>query len=133
MYTSHKKTWSVSKILIIFALLISGILAYITYFGNSPFARADETDAPPLPGAMLPGSAPGIGSGSLTGEREIVGKELLALLDKIEGLSIDTSLFSDTTLINLEDFSVAIATETPGRVNPFAPLPGRPGAKKATR
>lgn len=51
-------------------------------------------------------------------------QEVLAALRMIEGFSLDVSVFSDPLFMSLEDFRVPVAPVTPGRDNPFEPLPG---------
>ncbi|MDE2037745.1 MAG: hypothetical protein KGI69_00775 [Patescibacteria group bacterium] len=53
-----------------------------------------------------------------------VGTAELDLLNQIESLRIDTSLFSDPGYLSLTDYSVQIPSESVGRPNPFAPLSG---------
>ena len=53
-----------------------------------------------------------------------VGSQVLSLLNQIQSLKIDTSLFSDPGYMTLRDYSVAIPPVNVGRPNPFAPLPG---------
>jgi hypothetical protein len=53
-----------------------------------------------------------------------VGAQDLALLQQIQSLKIDTSLFSDPGYLTLRDYSVAIPPVNVGRPNPFAPLSG---------
>ena len=53
-----------------------------------------------------------------------VGAQVLALLNQIQSLNIDTTLFTDPGYQTLRDYSVAIPAVNVGRANPFAPLPG---------
>ncbi len=53
-----------------------------------------------------------------------VGAQVLTLLNQIQSLKIDTSIFSDPGYLTLRDYSVAIPPVNVGRPNPFAPLPG---------
>ncbi len=75
------------------------------------------------------GSAPA-NSGSLTQSQPsssaTVGMNTLSLLNQIQSLRIDTSIFKDRAYQTLTDYSVAIPQLNVGRPNPFAPLPGMP-------
>ncbi len=55
-----------------------------------------------------------------------VGMNTLSLLNQIQSLRIDTSIFKDSTYKTLTDYSVIIPEVEVGRPNPFAPLPGEP-------
>lgn len=59
-------------------------------------------------------------------DAEAVGTQVLGLLNQIQSLSIDTSLFSDPAYLTLQDYSVVIPPVPVGRNDPFAPLPGMP-------
>lgn len=47
-----------------------------------------------------------------------------ALASELLPLSFDTSIFSDARFLSLVDLSTPITPETPGRLDPFAPLNG---------
>jgi len=53
-----------------------------------------------------------------------VGTQVLSLLNQIQSLKIDASIFSDPGYQTLRDYSVVIPPENVGRPNPFAPLSG---------
>ena len=55
----------------------------------------------------------------VAGASSSVGADLLALLDKLDGAVLDTTLFTSPSYLLLEDFSTTIPTETTGRSNPF--------------
>ena len=57
-------------------------------------------------------------------QAEAAGAQVLILLNQIQSLSIDTSLFSDPGWNTLVDYTVPIPPENVGRSNPFAPIPG---------
>jgi hypothetical protein len=73
-------------------------------------------------GASAPAASPLVQSSSA--DSEAVGSQVLTLLNQIQSLNIDTSIFSDPGFLTLRDYSVAIPPENVGRANPFAPLPG---------
>jgi len=50
------------------------------------------------------------------------GSVLVALLSKLQSLSLDDTLFADDRFEGLVDFTVPIAPQPVGRINPFAPL-----------
>lgn len=49
---------------------------------------------------------------------------MMSLFNQIKSLHIDTSLFKDSGYQTLRDYSTPIPTESVGRSNPFAPIPG---------
>jgi len=53
-----------------------------------------------------------------------VGAQVLGLLNQIQSLRIDTTIFNDPGYKTLRDYSVVIPPVNVGRPNPFAPLPG---------
>lgn len=113
MYQQH--TWSISKIVIAIALIISASVGYMTFVGPSHNVQAQSTDEETI--------AP-------TGEeREIIGKDLLVVLEKIESIKLDESIFTDPAFVSLQDYSITLVPETAGRINPFAPLPGSTKAR----
>lgn len=73
------------------------------------------------------GSAP-TSAGSLQSQSPdqttVVGARVLSLLNQINSLHIDTSIFKTTAFISLQDYAVDIPEIPVGRANPFAPLPG---------
>ncbi|MEK7606351.1 MAG: hypothetical protein AAB458_02040 [Patescibacteria group bacterium] len=50
------------------------------------------------------------------------GGDLLAILEELRTINLDTSILQDTTFLTLEDFSVTLTAEPVGRPNPFAPI-----------
>jgi len=58
-----------------------------------------------------------------------VGAQVLALLNQIQSLNIDSSIFKDPGFNTLVDYSVEIPPVDVGRPNPFAPLPGYSAAQ----
>lgn len=51
---------------------------------------------------------------------EIVGQDILTLVDKLRMIAIDQLLFSSDLFNNLRDYSSQITPESQGRTNPFA-------------
>lgn len=52
----------------------------------------------------------------------VVGQELLTLVDRLNSISIDYSVFSSNLFSSLIDTSANIFPESYGRLNPFAPI-----------
>ena len=53
---------------------------------------------------------------------EIVGQDILELVDKLKMISIDKDFFSSSLFNNLKDFTQSIFPEALGRINPFAAI-----------
>ena len=53
---------------------------------------------------------------------EIVGQDILALVEQLKAISIDQDFFSSVLFNNLKDFSQSLFPEARGRVNPFATI-----------
>ncbi len=95
--TSSNKNW----LWVLIIIVVAG-LGYYYFYNNS-------TPAPTL---------------TTTGMDSSVGAQVLGLLNQIQSLHIDSSIFNDPGYKTLRDFSVAIPSVNVGRPNPFAPLPG---------
>lgn len=54
-----------------------------------------------------------------------VQNDLVVILQKLQTVSLDASIISSIQEPILRDDSHALTAETPGRVNPFAPLPSQ--------
>lgn len=52
----------------------------------------------------------------------IIGREMLAALDKMKATKLDTSFLDNEVYNSLQDFSVEIPKQPIGRRDPFAPL-----------
>lgn len=57
-----------------------------------------------------------------SGISDNVGTEILALLNQIQSIEIDASIFSSPVYQTLRDYSVPIPPQNVGRQNPFAPI-----------
>ncbi len=53
---------------------------------------------------------------------DVLGKDLLAALGKINAIQLDNSIFQSPVYGSLSDFSVEIVPQPVGRDNPFSPL-----------
>ncbi|MFM2374169.1 MAG: hypothetical protein RLZZ234_164 [Candidatus Parcubacteria bacterium] len=51
-------------------------------------------------------------------------QEFLAKIKNLEGLNLETTLFTDEEFLSLVDHSVQVVDEDAGRPNPFATVPG---------
>lgn len=57
-------------------------------------------------------------------DTQAVGSRVLRLLNEIDSLHVDSSLFSDSSYKTLRDYTVDIPSLPVGRPNPFSPIPG---------
>lgn len=60
--------------------------------------------------------------GGLDPIEEILGRDVLNLVDRMRNVSLDTEIFNSDTFKSLKDFSVEIPKQPTGRRDPFAPL-----------
>lgn len=59
-------------------------------------------------------------------------QRVLSLLNQIESLRIDTTVFDGEAYQSLIDYTVPVPELVVGRPNPFAPLPGAPALPATT-
>ena len=52
------------------------------------------------------------------------GAQILALLNRLNNIALDGSVFKDPKFQSLEDFSISIAPQEVGRPNPYLPVNG---------
>ncbi len=52
-------------------------------------------------------------------EAQAVGQDLISLLEELQSVSFDSSLFRSPAFVNLTDYSVDLGTQPQGRTNPF--------------
>jgi hypothetical protein len=57
-------------------------------------------------------------------QAEEAANKVVAILNQIDSLKIDDSLFSSMTYRSLVDYTITIPEQNVGRPNPFAPIPG---------
>lgn len=50
------------------------------------------------------------------------GTKILAILQEMKNITLDTSIFTDPMFLNLSDFTVELTPEPISRPNPFAPI-----------
>ncbi len=53
---------------------------------------------------------------------DTTSQDILTLVDKLQKVSIDQSVFTSTVFLSLMDYSAIISPEIQGRPNPFAPI-----------
>ncbi len=97
---------SLKSIIIIASIIIVALIAYFYYEGSIAVSNSSLT------------------SSAVDADAQQVGLRVMALLNQIKSLKIDTALFRDPSYSTLRDYSVAIPQQNVGRPNPFAPLPG---------
>lgn len=89
-------------------MIIAGIaLALIGFFGYQVFVV--KIEAP-------------ITDDLYISNTEVVGGDILNLVEKTKDLTIDKSIFSSNLFISLVDFNITLSPENKGRPNPFAPI-----------
>ncbi len=109
-----------NKIFAALAVLVIVALGWYFFVREKPSDMAGESfivDDPML------ASAQGAGD---------IGIEIIKLLSKIQGLTIDTQMFKDPAYRSLVDYTQDVAPQKVGRDNPFAPIPGLPTTRSAT-
>ncbi len=90
-------------------ILIAAVLIVVLFFGYSFFLKPEEKGT-----ALLVTES--------QSENSKVGRELIAILQQMQKLSIDQKIFTSKTFQSLQDFGVQIKPQTRGRTNPFAPI-----------
>lgn len=55
-------------------------------------------------------------------QQNIIGRELLASLNQLRSLILDTSIFNEQSFKSLQSFNVELQPEITGRTNPFLPI-----------
>lgn len=99
--SSSKKTF-----ILIILLLIVGAGVYFYFQGNPSDSASSLTQT------ASPESA----------DASAVGSRVLSLLNQINSLKIDTSIFNSLVYRSLVDYSITIPEQNVGRPNPFAPI-----------
>lgn len=85
-------------------ILVIGLIGFVAYntFNTRAFAD-DSSDLSSVSNTLIdPASA--------------------AVLAKIESIQLSTAIFSNPAFQSLQDYSVALPSESAGKANPFAPL-----------
>jgi hypothetical protein len=55
-------------------------------------------------------------------QAQVVGQDLVDLLDKLQNVKLDDSIFRNQAFINLTDYAITLPDQPRGRANPFAPM-----------
>ena len=87
------------KILIGLAVLVLGGLGYYFFFSSSSTVPV---------GLLVPSDG------------QVVGQDVLVLVEKLRTISIDQNVFSEALFTSLQDRTVSLTPESQGRQNPFA-------------
>lgn len=53
---------------------------------------------------------------------DVVGADIIALVEQLNTVKLDTALFAKDTFQSLRDFSISLRAQAVGRPNPFAPI-----------
>jgi flagellar basal body-associated protein FliL len=103
----QQQTSSKTPLIIIILLVIVAIGAYFYFIGTpNTNTTSSISQVTPLESANA----------------EEVGSRVLFLLNQINSLKIDTSIFSSTVYRSLVDYTISIPEQNVGRPNPFAPI-----------
>jgi predicted negative regulator of RcsB-dependent stress response len=94
-----------TKKLVGLALLIAGGLAGYQLFASHPVAAESSLTA-------------------VNASDDIESSALISMIDKIESIQLDNSIFANSVFLSLEDNTVTLPTPVVGRPNPFAPVGG---------
>jgi hypothetical protein len=98
-------------IYIILIVIVAVTLGLFFYFQGTP-VDADSS----LSSAESPESV----------EAQEAANRVLVLLNEIRSLKIDDSIFKSLVFQSLVDYEIGIPEQPVGRVNPFAPISGKP-------
>jgi hypothetical protein len=91
-------------------LIVIVVVAALIYF----YTIGNPTDSSSLTETDVAGSQ----------DAQNVGSRVLVLLNQINSLKIDSSIFGSATYRSLVDYSITIPEQPVGRQNPFAPIAG---------
>lgn len=89
----------------IFAVLLFSALYFFVFNKNTPPITFDQFGNPV--------------------QAQVVGQDLVDLLNQLQGVTLDDSLFAKQAFINLTDYAITLSNEPQGRANPFGPISGR--------
>jgi hypothetical protein len=89
---------------IIFIVVVLGV---VIFFGYKIFIE--------VPDMVVTGTGESVNG-------EIVGQDILTLVEKLKAISIDQSIFSSTLFSSLKDSETTLVSESVGRTNPFASI-----------
>ncbi len=63
---------------------------------------------------------------------EVISKDIISTLEKVENITLDTTIFTSKTFQSLQDYTVDIEEMPTGRSNPFAPYKEAPPTTKTS-
>jgi hypothetical protein len=101
---------------IIIVLVAAGLYFYYQGVPNDSAISSLESSA-------SPGSS----------DAQAIGNRVLILLNQINSLKIDESLFNSTAYKSLVDYTITVPQQNVGRPNPFAPIAGSVPPPSAAR
>ena len=107
---------SISKLLIVAVVLIAAFFLY-----RYLFVTPDE-------GLDTPGLEAVGGLGDLSGPGAVADDEFIRLLERLQGVELNSDLFTSPAWNSLVNFRVELVPEDKGRRNPFAPTGFDPAA-----
>ena len=103
------------KVFAIVILIITALIALSAYFGNSTGSTTPKTVSPINSSSKVAG----VPTAVITPTQ---GNDFSAILSTVNGINIDTSIFSNPAYKTLRDYPVALGSDIVGRPNPFAPI-----------
>ncbi|MFA5933818.1 MAG: hypothetical protein WC795_01155 [Candidatus Paceibacterota bacterium] len=102
---------TIKNIIIFVVVFILAIVGYQMFFAKDQSSEG-----------LLTSGTPGVET-TTDGTASSVGGEFISTLLNINNLKLDNSLFSSSTFMSLQDFTINLIPEVnPGRSNPFAPI-----------
>jgi hypothetical protein len=101
---SNSPTKKIATIVIVI-LVILVVIYYFFFRGTAPAVTLDQFGNPV--------------------SAQVVGQDLVELLNKLQSVTLDDSIFHDPAFINLTDFSTTLPNLPVGRANPFDNLAGQ--------
>lgn len=93
------------------SLSIQKLLVVIVSLGLLGFLGYKIFTYSPIPSGLAEGSV-----------NDVIGEDILSLVEKLKVISIDPAIFSSALFSNLKDSTVPLGLESFGRVNPFAAI-----------
>ncbi len=104
----QQKSWSIPKI-VLSVLVLVGAFSMHHIYSLAPSALVAQVKAADT---------------ATSTQQSAVDKDLMKVIEKVESLKLDDSIFKDSAFASLQDYTVILVPQTPGRPNPFAPLSG---------
>lgn len=101
---SSKKTF-----LVVILIIILALGAYFYFKGDPSDSSTSSLEAENSP---------------VSADAQAVGVRVLSLLNQINSLKIDASIFDSAVYKTLVDYTITIPEQNVGRPNPFAPIAG---------